>query len=406
MENFFDSNRRKFLKNIAYTSLALPFAFRFKNLLAEKSPLAELGKSESMRILNDRPLNIEASQSLLDEEITPTEKLFVRNNGIVPPIAYATDIKDWRLLIDGEVENPTSFSMEDLKSKFKSYSYQFVIECGGNGRAGYFPTAEGTQWTYGGVGCPLWEGVRLKDLLNYVKVKSSAVYVGYYGHDIHLSGDPNKAPISRGAPIKKALDEMTLIALGMNGKPLPPLHGFPARLICPGYPASASGKWLKRLWIRDCVHDGTKMTGKAYKMPSHPISPGTEISESDFKIIEEMPVKSIITNPPSGNRLKWDKSFQFECRGFAWSGYGDIERVDVSYNFGQTWLKADLKKPRNRFAWQRWNARFPLPTKGYYEIWARATDEKGTMQPMVVPGWNPEGYLNNAMPRIALYADA
>lgn len=403
------SDRRSFLKKLAYTTVALPIGLQFRKAFAEhkKTPIAtSIPGKEGLRILNDRPLNMEAGQDLLDDEVTPTEKMFVRNNGIVPPIATAEDIKDWRLIIDGEVENPTEFSMQDLKTKFKTYTYQLVLECGGNGRSGYTPPTEGLQWTYGGVGCPLWEGVLLKDVLEYVKVKKSAFYVAYYGHDIHLSGDPNKAPISRGFPIAKGLDEMTLIAFGMNGKPLPPLHGFPARLVCPGFPASASGKWLKRLWIRDRVHDGTKMTGKSYRIPIYPVKPGMDVPEKDFKIIEEMPVKSLITYPRCGSKIRWEKSASFHCRGFAWSGSGDIKEVHLSYDYGQTWIKTKLKAPRNRFAWQRWEANFELPSKGYYEIWARATDQTGKMQSMMVPGWNPEGYLNNVMPRIALYADA
>jgi DMSO/TMAO reductase YedYZ molybdopterin-dependent catalytic subunit len=398
-----DSCRRNFLKKFAYSTIAIPFGIHFnRSLFAE---IEKVPDKEALRILNDRPLNMEASQDLLDDEITPTDKMFVRNNGIVPSIAYEKNIKDWRLTIDGEVEKPLQLSIEDLKAKFKLYTYQLVLECGGNGRAAFYPKTEGTQWTYGGVGCPLWEGVRLRDILDHVKVKKSAVYVAYYSHDLHLSGDPQKPPISRGFPITKGLDEMTLLVLEMNGKPLPPLHGYPARLLCPGYPASASGKWLKRLWIRDQIHDGPKMTGKSYRIPSYPIAPGTEIPEKDFKIIEEMPVKSIISFPKSGTHFAWSIDRKFYCRGFAWSGSGDIHEVHVSYNFGQTWIRSNLKKPRNTYAWQRWEASFVLPSKGYYEIWARATDKKGNMQPMLTPGWNPEGYLNNAMPRIACHAE-
>nr|ADI87850.1 hypothetical protein AKSOIL_0342 [uncultured bacterium Ak20-3] len=409
MENAVDANRRSFLKKLAHSAIALPIGIQFsKSGFAgskpESSPPPVPGK-EDLKIMSDRPLNLESSQHLLDDEITPTERMFVRNNGHVPSIS-SKDILDWRLVVDGEVENPTRFSMQDLKTKFRTYTYQLVLECGGNGRAAYIPQTPGTQWTYGAVACPLWEGVRLKDVLDYVKVKKSAVYLGYYGHDMHLSGDPNKVTISRGFPISKALDEMTLIAFGMNGKDLSPLHGFPARLVCPGYPASASGKWLKRLWIRDRVHDGMKMTGKAYRVPSYPVPPGSEIPDKDMKIIEEMPVKSLITFPKCGAHLTWKQNQEFHCRGFAWSGFGEIREVHVSYDFGKSWIKGSLKKARNKFAWQRWEANFSFPSKGYYEIWARATDLTGSMQPMLVPGWNPEGYLNNAMPRIGIYADA
>jgi len=240
----------------------------------------------------------------------------------------------------------------------------------------------------------------LRDILNQAKLKSSALYTAYYGHDTHLSGDLKKVVISRGTPIPKALEATTMIVHTMNGKPLPKIHGYPARLICPGYPGSASGKWLKKITIRNQVHDGPKMTGYAYRVPKFPVEPGTEVAKKDMDIIENMPVKSLITFPKSG--IKTNQKQNFEVRGFAWTGEKEIAAVDITNDFGQTWVKTDLKKPANSFSWQRWAAKINFPQKGYYEIWARATDSTGKMQPMVVPGWNPKGYLNNAMPRIAV----
>jgi hypothetical protein len=119
-------------------------------------------------------------------------------------------------------------------------------------------------------------------------------------------------------------------------------------------------------------------------------------------VLHEMPVKSVITLPATGTEVPAGQEVQL--RGQAWSGFGDVKAMHVSYDFGATWIATKLKKPRNRFAWQRWDASFKLPLKGYYELWARATDERGHMQPMLVPGWNPEGYCNNAMHRIAVKA--
>jgi DMSO/TMAO reductase YedYZ molybdopterin-dependent catalytic subunit len=244
--------------------------------------------------------------------------------------------------------------------------------------------------------------VLLRDVLKAAGVKSSAVYLAYESEDLHLSRDPSKAPISRGVPIAKALDEHCLLAWEMNGQPLPALHGFPLRLICPGWPASTSGKWLKRLWVRDRVHDGAKMTGHSYRMPKYPVAPGTQVPEADMEIIAEMPVKSLITRPATG--IETPAAQPLALRGHAWSGYGEVRAMHVSMDFGATWLPAKLHPPRNAYAWQRWEAEVKFPTKGYYELWARATDVKNQMQPMLVPGWNPEGYLNNAMQRIAVKA--
>jgi hypothetical protein len=157
-----------------------------------------------------------------------------------------------------------------------------------------------------------------------------------------------------------------------------------------------------KIEIRDRVHDGEKMKGMSYKVPKHPVAPGTKVPEEDMRIIESMPVKSIVTFPASG--ATHPIAGTFACRGHAWAGDLEVGEVHVSIDFGSTWVKADLKKPANRLAWQRWNAELKFPKKGYYEVWARAVDSEGKSQPMLVPGWNPEGYLNNACHRIAVQA--
>jgi len=228
------------------------------------------------------------------------------------------------------------------------------------------------------------------------------VYTGYYGEDRHASGDATKDAISRGVPIEKALDGHCMLAWAHNGQPLSKYHGFPLRLICPGYPASTSGKWLKRITLRNVVHDGAKMGGMAYRVPKFPTEPGEQVADADMKIIEVMPVKSIITSPGTGQQHALGE--ELAVRGHAWAGSGDVSAVHISIDFGATWQAAELSPPPNKYAWQRWTASVKLPLPGYYEVWARATDTDGVMQPMVIPGWNPKGYLNNAMHRIAVEA--
>ena len=188
----------------------------------------------------------------------------------------------------------------------------------------------------------------------------------------------------------------------MNGKPIPPEHGAPLRLVFGGWPGSVCGKWLTRILVRDRVHDGAKMLGKSYRVPCHPVPPGAQVADGDMCIIHSMPVKSLVTNPASGAKVSTGQPLRL--RGHAWAGDLSVARVEVSINFGQTWQTADLDPPVNRLAWQRWRATVVLPERGYYEAWARATDTHGTSQPMLVPGWNPKGYLNNATHRIALEA--
>ena len=150
--------------------------------------------------------------------------------------------------------------------------------------------------------------------------------------------------------------------------------------------------------MRDQVHDGTKMTGKAYRVPAYPVAPGEKVPTSAFQIIEEMPVKSLITSPRTRSK---PGSRELEVRGHAWGGAHPVTEMAVTFDFGRSWQKAQVDKPVNPFAWQQWRTKIKLPKAGYYEIWARATNDKGASQPHAID-WNPKGYLNNSMHRVAV----
>jgi DMSO/TMAO reductase YedYZ molybdopterin-dependent catalytic subunit len=367
-------------------------------LAQEKDPIQSA--DGELRVLNDRPLNAETPAHLLDDQITPESRLFVRNNGLLPE---RTDPGSWRLRVGGEsCLSSKTFSIADLKRKFSVHRYQLQLECGGNGRAEFRPRVAGNQWTTGAVGNPEWTGVRLRDVLEACGIRGDAVYVGYRGADRHLSGDPDKEVISRGVPMAKALEDESLIAFAINGHDISPMHGAPLRLVCGGWPGSVSGKWLTELLVRDRIHDGAKMTGNSYRVPCFPVAPGAKVADEDMCIIESMPVKSLVTHPMSGTELPVGAAQAI--RGKAWAGDRSVARMEVSIDFGQTWQPAELDPPVNRLAWQTWRSKVTLPRAGYYEIWARATDEAGVGQPMLVPGWNPKGYLNNAAHRIAVRA--
>ena len=405
------NNRRKFLKNGGLTvlSLAIGMDIVFANnlpkgllpVILEADGLFTLpDKHPEMTVLNDRPINAEAPAHLLDEAITSGNRFFVRNNGI-PPEKSSIDTNTWTVTIEGEsaVKSKT-YTLKELKSKFKNYTYQLTLECGGNGRKEFNPPAKGNQWSIGAVGCAAWTGVRLKDVLADVGVKSDAVYIGYYGKDTHLSGDPKKNPISRGVPISKAMEAESLIAWSMNGEDLPYLNGYPLRLVFGGYPASCSGKWLHKVVIRNKVHDGAKMAAPSYRVPCKPVPPGTKVPNEEMCIIESMPVKSLITYPKTGATIQAGQTLP--VRGQAWAGNLEVKSMQYSIDFGATWQPCELSAPANRLAWQQFSTKIKFPKKGYYEIWAKATDSNGKGQPMVLPGWNPKGYLNNACHRIAV----
>lgn len=401
--------RRSFVKNSVLGSFAAllgtEIVYGAKMLegytplaLQDPDPFKLFKKHKDMIVLNDKPWNIESAAHLLDDKITPNSAMFIRNNGRIPE---NIDASNWVLTIDGEsVKQPKSYSLSDLKTKFKQHTYQLTLECGGNGRSEYDPPAKGNQWSVGAVHCASWTGVRLKDILNDVGMKDDAVYIAYHSADTHLSGDPSKEPISRGCPVSKAMEEETLLAFQMNGKDIPLAHGYPLRLVAGGWPASVSGKWVNRISVRDIVHDGPKMTGTAYRVPCKSVAPGEKVKDEDMCIIESMPVKSLITYPKTGAMIKKEKTLSI--RGHAWAGDFEVSKMEYSIDFGATWERCTLDKPSNRLAWQHFSADIKFPKTGYYEVWARATDSNGVSQPMVVPGWNPKGYLNNACHRIAV----
>lgn len=395
--NFITSMSALLGSRIVYAG-ALPMGLIPVALAENKAAFSIIGKHPDLVVLNDRPINAETPAHLLDDKITPSDKLFVRNNGI-PPVDI--DVSEWRLTIEGESAKQTKvYSLADLKSRFKHYTYQLTLECGGNGRAEFSPQAKGNQWTTGALGCPKWTGVRLADVLKDVGIKSDAVYIGYYGKDTHLSGDPSKHSISRGVPIAKALEDECLIAWAMNDEQIPLMNGHPLRVVIGGWPASTSGKWLERIVIRNQVHDGEKMLGTAYRVPCKPVAPGTKVADEDMCIIHAMPVKSLITFPKSGVNHTMNKPLKL--RGHAWAGDKKVDQVKISKDFGQTWQTVKVSNPVNMNAWQHWEGDVGFSETGYYEIWVKATDSDGISQPMILPGWNPKGYLNNACHRIAV----
>lgn len=394
--------RRSFLKSTTFAGVAamvgmsVPFQNNLGNgfIPAVRASESVLPAKDGLTLLNDRPVNAETPPELLDDAITPTNRHFVRNNGLVPE---NTSAESWSLTIDGFVDNPLQLSIADLRSQFEVVTMALAIECGGNGRAFFDPPASGNQWTYGAIACSEWTGVRLKDVLEKAGVQSNVVYTANYGADPHLSGDASKIAISRGVPIAKALTDDILIAFQMNGSDLDVLNGAPLRLVVPGWPGSCSHKWLTRIELRDQVHDGAKMTGTAYRVPAYPVSAGQDVPKEDFVIIERMPVKSLVTFPANGAST----GREIDVRGHAWSGDRLIDLVEVSIDFGATWQTVDLDSPVNSGAWQNWRTKVSFPQAGYYEVWARAKDSGGEMQPFAI-NWNPKGYLNNTMHRVGL----
>src|SRR5205809_1467407 len=301
------------------------------------------GKNDKLVVLGEKPLVAETPESLLDDDTTPIEKFYIRNNGLIPDETKTPDA--WKITIDGEVNKKIEITLGELKSKYKAVTRRMVLECGGNGRGGFSPPARGNQWTNGGAGCAEWTGVPLADLLKKAGLRPSATYTAHYAADLHLSGDPSKPSLSRGVRLEKAMDPNTKIVLVMNGKAVPNIHGGPVRLIVPGWAGSASQKWLTRITIRDREHGGPGMAEFSYRTPIKPMVPGDKGDPANFRILESMPVRSIITSP--ANRAKFAAGTrEVKLRGASWAGDLTVKQMDVSADFGATWQPANLEQPK------------------------------------------------------------
>lgn len=365
---------------------------------AAEAEKAEIEGKPGMIVHNERPINGEYPPHLLNEDVTPINRHFVRNNGLVPERAEKQDPQGWTLTIDGEVQKPLKLNLDELM-QMPSVTIQACIECGGNGRATFDPPVRGNPWNRGAIGCSEWTGVRLKDLLQKAGLKEDAVYTGHYGEDPPIG---QAEPFSRGIPIDKAMEEHTIVAYKMNGKPLHPLNGYPARIVVPGWIGSASEKWLERIWIRNQVHDAAKMQGYSYRNPKYPVVPGTQPPKEDMEILTAWIIKSLITKPAADS--KFNTGDRIDVRGHAWAGEDKVDKVMVSTDYGINWKKAKLTKPADKYAWYHFDTDVKFDGKGYHEIWARAFDNKGNAQPFRQP-WNPKGYLGNVIHRVPVLID-
>ncbi len=357
--------------------------------------LLEAAAKPGLVVLDTPELNAETPPHLLDDDITPLSRLFARNTGRMPDFS-AREIAAWTLTIDGHVRSPRTWTIEALKEKFNPISQIAVLECAGNGRA-FFPDPAGTVlWQYGAVGCVRWTGARLADLLRQCEPLPDAVYTGHHSPDLNLEG--NGPALSRGLPIAKALAPETLVAYAINGEPIPALHGGPLRLVAPGYPGSASQKWLRRVEIRDREHDGERMAHLHYRLPRKPVRYGEPLDKSLFDVITDMPVRALITFPREGFRAPAKQNLNL--RGHTWSGHVAVARVELSCDGGRTWSAASLGPLPDRFAWRRFEATLANLPAGPVEIIVRATDAEGRTQPLDSAPWNPRGYCNNRAHRI------
>jgi DMSO/TMAO reductase YedYZ molybdopterin-dependent catalytic subunit len=351
----------------------------------------KLGRAQSpkahaktgMTVLSARPEDLEMPLSGFADYITPIEHFFVRTHVYVPTV----DIASWKLEVRGEVGNPLSLTMADLR-KMPSVELVAVTECAGNGRSFYKPTVPGLQWSNGSVGNGRWRGVRMADVLKRAGIKPSAADIEFDGADVPLGKMPD---FHRSIPVKKALDENTLLAYAMNGETLPVKHGFPLRVIAPGWASDSWVKWLTSITVLDKESESFWMKS-AYRKPDFPVEPGATVPADKMTPVTSLKVKSLIYHDDIDG-----------IHGVAWSGDGGpVVAVDVSLDSGKTWKPAAFQPGQTaKFGWRQWAFKAPRASRVFI---ARARDASGAVQP-ATPEWNPSGYGWNVYSRLEILDD-
>jgi len=322
-------------------------------------------------VRSEDPLNLEVPFATLDSFITPTKSFYVRTHFPIPKI----DRNKWRLRVEGEVERPFEINFDEL-IKLESRKIPATLECAGNNRSFLEPKVKGVQWRLGGVGNAEWTGVPLSILLDRAGVKSTAREIILEGADRGKLEDPKSPPgemnFARSIPMKKASD--VLLAYKMNDVDLPAENGFPVRAIVPGWYAVASIKWLKRIIVTDKPFNGYYQTlDYSYWR--------REGELAELVPLREMQIKAEIARPSEGETVPANSNAR--VRGTAWTGDGEIMKVEISSDDGATWNEAKLLGESKPNSWRLWEFNWKTPARaGKATLVARATDSNGRTQPI------------------------
>ncbi len=359
---------------------------------AQSGSLTVPGKAPLI-VHNDFPEDLESLPEYLASWITPTDKFFVRQHLPRPKI----DAGAFRVNVGGMVSTPASLSVDDLR-KLPQLTLAATLECAGNGRGNFQPRIPGLQWNKGAIGNAQWRGPKLKDVLARAGASAQAKYVDFDGADVPVGKVPE---FIRSIPMRKAMLETTILALEMNGQPLPDLHGFPLRLIVPGWDGASWVKWVNSIQVQAQSNPGFYMA-TAYKYPKVAPAPGGAVKPEDMDVLEGMAVKSFFATPSPETKVKMGSTVRFA--GIGWGGENRLARVDVSTDGGATWRPAALGKEDMAFAWRTFSFEWKAARPGYTVVCCRASDAAGRTQP-IDAAWNPSGYLNNSVERLGIVVE-
>lgn len=343
-----------------------------------------------------RPPNYETPLADLRPVFTANEAFFVRYHlAVIPRI----DPRTWRLEVSGaSAQHSLSLSLHDLASQFEQVTIAAVNQCSGNRRGLFTPRVPGVQWANGAMGNAKWKGVRLREILRRAGIAPQALEVWFSGADSAVL--PSTPAFMKSLPVERALDESTLIALQMNGAPLPHWNGAPARLVVPGWTGTYWMKHLTAVRIEPKALDNFWMKS-AYRLPSGAF-PGPAFASQatpETTPITEILVNSLITSHASGARLR--RGERAEVAGKAWDNGSGIERVEYSTDAGENWSATRLGRDLGRFAWREFSLALDTSRPGALEVLVRARSRNGTQQPAQLT-FNPAGYHDNIIQKVSL----
>ncbi len=360
----------------------------------------------------ERPLSAPARIAGPDEGITPEELALAGRNHSIPLEALRYDVTPpglhyvlvhydipevapdtWQLSVEGMVTRELSLDLDQLR-EFPAVSLPVTLECAGNGRAQLDPRPVSQPWLDGAVGTAVWTGVRLRDVLADAGPTDAATGVVLKGAD-HGMERGVEQDYARGLSLADATRPEVLLAYEMNGAPLPPQHGFPLRVIVPGWYGMTSVKWLTSITLTDRPLDGFQ-NAVGYRFKADLDDVGEPVSRIAPRALVLPP-----GFPDFGSRRRIVEAGPVPLQGRAWSGLGAVTRVDISIDGGATWQPTALEPALGSYAWARWTTTWES-VPGDVELWVRATDDSGATQPLLPP-WNAQGLVNNAVQRVSVH---
>jgi DMSO/TMAO reductase YedYZ molybdopterin-dependent catalytic subunit len=333
-------------------------------------------------VVSEAPRNAETMLRQHTGVITPNAAFYVRNHFPVPEGTAA----EWRLAVGGVVDAPVELTYEELRAA-PSRTLLVTLECAGNGRVAMQPQAEGEPWGYGAASTAEWTGVPLRNVLESVGLSPETREIVVEGADRgYVAAADEVISYARSLPLDQALHPDTLLAYAMNGEPLPPEHGFPVRLVVPGWYGMAAVKWVARIAAIAHSFSGFYQADRyIMRLPDQ--------GETDSTPLTKIEMRSLITAPADGAALPRGRQI---LRGLAWSGGAPVSRIQVSVDGGATWETAAWTSDPARYAWRSWEYDWLTESPGEVTLLSRAIDGDGNTQP-TEPLWNHLGYANNAV---------